>query len=330
MNPLPPTFENILSQTSLKWIFVGGKGGVGKTTISTSLSILLSQHRSKVLIISTDPAHNLSDAFNQKLSSEPTLVKPFTNLYAMEIDPHKEEPNIDKFNELLGMSANKSPKDFLKNLKASVPGVDEALNLRYIATLANNNEYDVVVFDTAPTGHTLRLLELPNVLGKSLEKMIQIKSQFTSVLDGIGSMLNGFSFDSMFDKLFSNLNELRKNLSLIAEMFTDPDKTTFIAVAIPEFLSVYETERLINSLFDSGIDIRNVVVNQVLWNDNDDKSKGCRMCNARRKMQGKYIQQIKEMYDDFHIVMCPLQKQEIRGEKELRRFAGFLMDGKVI
>ena len=251
----------------------------------------------------------------------------------MEIDPHKEEPNIDKFNELLGMSANKPPKDFLKNLKSSVPGVDEALNLRYIATLVNNNEYDVVVFDTAPTGHTLRLLELPVVLGKSLEKMIQIKSQFNSVLDGIGSMFNGFSFDSMFDKLFANLNELRKNLTLIAEMFTDPDKTTFIAVAIPEFLSVYETERLINSLFDSGIDIRNVVVNQVLWDEEEGKqgqSKGCRMCNARRKMQAKYIQQIKEMYDDFHIVMCPLQKHEIRGEKELRRFAGFLMDGKVI
>ena len=316
------TIQNILDQKTLKWIFVGGKGGVGKTTVSSSLAILLSKIRDKVLIISTDPAHNLSDAFSQKIGKQPTLIKGFQNLFGIELDPEKDMNNIDKLNQILHVDDKNKKEGLLSSMENSFPGIDEANNLRYISKLLENTDYDIVIFDTAPTGHTLRLLEMPNIIGKSLQKFIEIKTQFSSVLDNVGGIL-GNEADQKLNKFFTNMNTLKDSLEKIAERFKDAEKTTFIAVCIPEFLSVYETERLIESLFKENIDIRNVIVNQVLMCENPDK---CRMCKSRMNMQKKYLERIEEMFEDFHIIKIPLQKNEIRGPKNIERFSRFLVE----
>ena len=318
------TIQNILDQKSLKWIFVGGKGGVGKTTISSSLAILLSKVRTKVLIISTDPAHNLSDAFGQKIGKQPTQIKGYENLFGIELDPEKDVNNIEKLNEILHIEDKQKKEGLLSGMENSFPGIDEANNLRYIAKLLDNLDYDVVIFDTAPTGHTLRLLEMPNIIGKSLQKILELKMQFGSVIDSVGGIL-GNEYDQKLNKFFTNMNSLKDSLEKIAQRFKDAQKTTFIAVCIPEFLSVYETERLIESLFKENIDIRNVIVNQVLMCDNPDK---CRMCKSRMKMQQKYLERIEEMFEDFHITKIPLQKNEIRGPKNIDNFSKFLIENK--
>ena len=117
--PTPdPTLQNVLAARSLRWIFVGGKGGVGKTTTSCSLAAQLAGCRRNVLLISTDPAHNLSDAFRQKFDRHPTLVNGFDNLYAMEVDP---TPDVE------GLDAD-SAGGFLGDLAGSIPGIDEAMS----------------------------------------------------------------------------------------------------------------------------------------------------------------------------------------------------------
>lgn len=118
----PPNLSNIIEQESLRWIFVGGKGGVGKTTTACSLSVALSQHRESVLIISTDPAHNLSDAFSQRFTKEPTLVDGFPNLYAMEIDPTMDEDDV------VPEFGNEAARGIMSDLMTSIPGIDEAMS----------------------------------------------------------------------------------------------------------------------------------------------------------------------------------------------------------
>ena len=318
------TIQNILDQKTLKWIFVGGKGGVGKTTISASLSILLSKQGKKVLIISTDPAHNLSDAFNQKIGKQPTIIKGFENLYGIELDPEKDMNNIDKLNEILHVEEKSKVDGLLQTMEGTFPGIDEANNLKYISNLLDNKDYDIVVFDTAPTGHTLKLLEMPLIIGKSMEKIMELKLQFSPVIDSVGGVL-GPEIDQKLNKFFTKMNELKDHMQKISDRFKDAEKTTFIAVCIPEFLSVYETERLVESLFKENIDIRNVVVNQVLMCDNPDK---CKMCKSRTKMKKKYLEKIEEMFEDFHIIKVPLQKNEIRGAKNLENFYKFLIESK--
>jgi predicted ATP-dependent serine protease len=118
------SLQNVIDQHSLRWIFVGGKGGVGKTTTSCSLATALAGHRESVLLISTDPAHNLSDAFGQKFNKSATLVNGFTNLYAMEIDPTIEIETGD----IALDSANSS---IISELASAVPGVDEGKTIIY-------------------------------------------------------------------------------------------------------------------------------------------------------------------------------------------------------
>ena len=273
------------------------------------------------MIISTDPAHNLSDVFNQKIGKQPTPIKGFDNLFGLELDPEKDMNDIDKLNEILHVQEKSKVEGFLQNMESTFPGIDEANNLKYMASLLDNKDYDLVIFDTAPTGHTLKLLEMPMIIGKSMEKILELKLQFSPVIDSMGGVL-GSDFDQKLNKFFNNMNNLKDFMQKVFDRFKDAERTTFIAVCIPEFLSVYETERLVEILFKENIEIRNVVVNQVLMCEDPNK---CKMCKSRIKMQKKYLEKIEEMFEDFHIIKVPLQKNEIRGTKNIEEFSNFLI-----
>lgn len=326
---IDPNLHSLITSTTHKWIFVGGKGGVGKTTSSSSIAIqmALNQPGKQFLLISTDPAHNLSDAFGEKFGKDARKVTGMDNLSCMEIDPAAALKDMNDMAVSQGQTGgNDSLNDLLQggalaDLTGSIPGIDEALSFMEVMKHIKRQEegegsdFDTVIFDTAPTGHTLRFLQLPTTLSKLLDK-------FGEITGKLGPMLNSFMGAGNVD-ISGKLNELKANVEMIRQQFTDPDLTTFVCVCISEFLSLYETERLIQELISYDMDVNSIIVNQLLFAD-DDKEHNCKRCQARWKMQKKYLDQISELYEDFHVVKMPLCAGEIRGLTNLKKFSHFL------
>ncbi|GAB5032356.1 anion-transporting atpase [Nannochloropsis oceanica] len=337
------SLRNII-ESDLKWVFVGGKGGVGKTTTSCCLAIQLAKVRQSVLIISTDPAHNLSDAFGQKFGKDPGKVDGFDNLFVMEIDPSFdwEEMNamVAQSGSIPGAEEGGGLQSMLQDLTSSIPGIDEIISFAELMKQVEKMDYSTVVFDTAPTGHTLRLLSFPSTLEGAFGKLMALKNKFSGLMSQFGGMMG--QPPGAEDALMSKLDQTRDTIEKVNRQFRDPNATTFVCVCIAEFLSIYETERLVQELAKFEIDSHNIVVNQVLFPDKDaaemtawhEKTKSSLPAEAneiiskflaRKKMQDKYINQVFDLYEDFHVVLMPLLDQEVRGVESLRRFSEALL-----
>ena len=175
------------------FMFIGGKGGVGKTSISSATALWLAEQGKKTLIVSTDPAHSLSDSLEVPIGHYPREIK--TNLFAVEIDP--DEAMAQKQAVLDAQKANSTSEslmglDFLSDqmdIASSSPGADEAAAFEVFLSVMTSNEYDVVVFDTAPTGHTLRLLSFPDVMDSWVGKMMMIKAKLGSAANSLKNLI---------------------------------------------------------------------------------------------------------------------------------------------
>lgn len=304
-----------LSHKNLQFILFGGKGGVGKTTMASASAVHFAENR-KTLIFTTDPAPSLGDSFEQKLSNEPVKIAGVSNLWAMEVDAKivlkefKEEYGEDIL-DILHKGTYLSDKEVEEMFELDIPGLDEVMGLKKITDFMDSQEYDLYIVDTAPTGHTLRLLTLPELLDEWIKFLASLRWKYHY-------MVERFSGKRKVEKADEFLLEMKKTVKRVRELLQDPTKTEFIVVTIPEAMGVLETEDLIKDLEKSHIPTSHIIINNIFPENK------CDFCKSRRKNQGKYISEIKEKFKNFNTSKVILQPEEIRGIKNLRSLAGEL------
>ncbi|MHA1321903.1 MAG: ArsA family ATPase [Candidatus Helarchaeota archaeon] len=319
------TIKELIHQPNMRFLLYGGKGGVGKTTCAIATALWTADNTDReILIISTDPAHSLSDSLVQDVSGgEVKPVKGVKNLFALEMSPKKE---FEKYQASIQSGEIHVPEelkmfgDFTDFQSLSPPGSDETLAFSKVLEFIQTAEYDFFIFDTAPTGHTLRLLSLPEVLNSFFGKLLRFRMKMGQIWGKFKGLFSRGD-DNEIDQL-ETLNHMKKVIENANEELSAPDRTSFIIVMIPELMAVYETERLIQTLYEYEIPVSNIIVNQIP----PPPENNCSFCLQRRKMYLNNIKKIKELYtDDFNLIEIPLAPTEIRGIKQLRKFSHYLI-----
>jgi len=253
-------------------------------------------------------------------------------------------------------------RDFRQWL-TSVPGIDEAMALAQVLSLVDSNQYKTLIFDTAPTGHTLRLLHLPQVLETGIKKLQSWQTRIGGLMTSIASTItrsnDAAAQGEALNKLKEKLNQYHVQIQRIAAIFKDHHKTTFVCVCIAEHLSVFETVRLVKELREGNIACSHLLVNQLVPRgfmnmsvDDDGKSKlplqslsaalrqmgldiqivdaakeACELCGARAAIQGKYLKQLQGSLGESHtIVRLPLLPREVRGPDQIAEFSVHMIE----
>jgi arsenite-transporting ATPase len=300
-----------LDHTSKRVLMFGGKGGVGKTTCSAATALHYALAGAKTLIISSDLTPSLSDIFEMEIGPAEQAVKGTKKLYALEIGPAEV---MKRWKEKFGPQVYEAASalvnmeyDEIVDYVALAPGIQEEFMLDYILERIKDGRYDLVVWDTAPAGDTLRLLDLPY---KFIEHLRLAPQVYLGVRDAF--QLKKIPFLEIIEEWKALAGE-------ITEFMRDPANTEFILVTIPEALGVYQTRRLVRDLGRYGLDVRYLIVNSVI------KNPGCEFHRVRREMQSMYIGIVREEYGErMEVMELPLFPYEMKGVERLKELERML------
>ncbi len=312
--------STFLSNQELKLILFGGKGGTGKTTSAVATAIHLAQNNQykRILLVSTDPAHSLGDSFGFGIGNRITPIKDVPGLSALEIDASElledfKKKHGDAIKKLADRGTYFDQQDIADFFDLSLPGLDEFMAIIKVADILKSNEYDLVILDTAPTGHTIRLLELPDQMLKWVDvfDLMQHKHRYMS---------KRFTGRYVKDDADEFLETMSGDAKRVRTLLRNSETTEFAPVTIPEPLSINETERLLLTLKNHKIPVKNIIVNRIIGRD------GCVFCSSKRREQQGHIREIEEKFKDYDLFKMPLFPKEIRGINGLKEFASALFD----
>lgn len=306
------------------FVLYGGKGGVGKTTVAAASGLALARAGHETLVVSTDPAHSLSDSVGADVGDEPTEIR--ERLYGVEVDP---DDGLERYQELFETMEDvleetgvdfESEDDGVGNAadlfsSGIVPGSDELAALDGLATYVGTDEYDRVVFDTAPTGHTLRLLDLPGIMADALSTAEEVHEQVQRKVNVQKTLVMGLLARRHTDDPTAMI-EMRERMSRVEEVLRDPETTAFRVVTIPETMAVEESVRLVGQLREFDVPVGELTVNKVIEDPGD-----CERCRANKAVQEDAIDGLHARLPDLEVWRVADQPGEVTGLKTLDRIA---------
>jgi arsenite-transporting ATPase len=288
----------------MKFLFFSGKGGVGKTSMAASTAVQEAEAGRRTLIVTTDPASNLADVFETEIGHHITAIPGVPNLWAMEIDP--DQATTDYKEKILGPMRAVFPPDVIAVVEEQFnsPCTTEIAAFDRFVKFMDDPEYDLVIFDTAPTGHTIRLLELPVNWSEFID--LSAKGSGQTCLGPVQAIQES---KAMYDKAIAELR--------------NPRATTFIFVVQPEAVAIGETERSVAEIRQLGVKSIELIVNAIL------PEEVCQdpFFRARWEMQQRHLQEIERRLAVPARRMF-LQDDEIKGIEKLRRTGQMLFEGE--
>jgi len=365
---------NLAKGKDLKFVFVGGKGGVGKTTSSSAIATLFATiSQKRVLLVSTDPAHSLGDAWGTSFSNVP--ISPMPNLDVMEVDPKEtmeaEVATWVKFAKELEEGESNEDSKIMQQVSqfqdwiSGIPGIDEATALSSVINHIESGKYDLIVFDTAPTGHTLKLLALPEILEKGIEKLQSWQTTIWGYWEAFTGLTSGSKSSvaknkaNMKEEVSQKLIKYKENIQKVGTMLQDQERTRFVVVCIAEYLSVSETQRLLQELKKNKVLASHIIVNQLVVKNalsreelNELESMAevgnlqmnqsllkktvhaCQLTTSRKVIQEKHMNSLKSFEETQELLdgICevPLLPEEVTGIDAICRFSNLLVTNDVM
>lgn len=318
----------LLNVLRRRMLFVGGKGGVGKTSLSSAFAMARAGDGGRVLVVSTDPAHNLGHLWQRAVGDEPVRLAETRAggiVDGVEIDPHA---TIDRHlaaveKTMLRMLPEQQHSQVRAHLERArhAPGSHESAVLERIAEAAEvgKRDYDLVIFDTAPSGHTLRLLALPGQLAGWTDTLLRNRDRserFSAAMRGLAG--RSAPQTSAEGELRRTLHRRRERFEALQQDITDADRTGFVVVFTAEALPVAETIEVVESLEAMHVRVAALIANR---RSPDDAGE---LLRARRDVEDRHLAALRRRMPDAMISEVPLAAGEITGERALTELADLL------
>ena len=301
-----------------RFVFFGGKGGVGKTTVSSAYALKCAGAGLETLVVSTDPAHSIADVFDQAFDDDPRPVEGRDGLHAMEIDPDEAvERHLLEIKREMNEQVSAGMVNAINRqieLAHNAPGAYEsALFDRFIDVMQNADGYDRVVFDTSPTGGTLRLLSLPAFLGDWIDRLIEKRARSIDLFEKAAIGDREARRLAADDPIIARLRRRKERFEFAGE--TLREEAAFFLVLNPDELSIRETRRAIDALAEHDLTVDGLVVNRLTPEpESHEEGRGARYLRDRVATERERLTHIREAFDEPTVATIESRVREVKGD----------------